>query len=71
MKFIEYSNATLGGPRLVETAEGKREVRDIRMLGCPDEIATRIERRNAKRAGTVASSDADELKSKIDALEAL
>jgi hypothetical protein len=53
---LEYSNATAGG-RLVETPEGKKQVTDIRSLGCPDELASSIEKRNAERNGVVPASD--------------
>ncbi len=78
--MIEFSNVSwlrgarlLNGGRIVETADGRGEVRNLRALGCPDDIASRIERRNAARAGTVTvSNDEDaELKSKLDALKAL
>jgi len=46
MVMVEYSNfSTPGSGRLVESTDGKRMVRDLRELGCPDEIATRIEQR--------------------------
>ena len=63
---LEFSNRRVGR-RVVETADGIREVRDLRELGCPDEIATRIERRNAERAGTI-SPEVDGLKDRLAAL---
>ena len=64
-KIVEYSNACIpgGGGRYIETTDGKKAVTDIRMLGCPDELASSIEKRNADRKGTAPSSD---LKAQLD-----
>jgi hypothetical protein len=63
---LEYSNTNAAG-RVVETPEGKRLVTDIRALGCPTELADRIEQRNAERNGTVPPND---LQAKFNALKA-
>ena len=41
--MIEYSN--IMGKRFVATANGPEEFRDLRALGCPANIAARVEQR--------------------------
>jgi len=45
--MIEYSN--IMGKRFVATANGPEEFRDLRALGCPANIAARVEQRSAAR----------------------
>ncbi len=50
--LIEFNN--IRGKRLVETANGVREVRDLRELGCPDWLAKRVESRAATKHNEAA-----------------
>ena len=43
---IEFSN-TIGRGRRISTANGPQEIRDLRKLGMPDWLATKVEKRAA------------------------
>ncbi len=69
--MIEYSNGSPNGRRMIETAAGRREVRNPIEIGCPRELVEGIEKRNAARTGAVSDAEADELKARLNALKGL
>jgi len=50
--MIEFFN--IRGRRYIATANGPEECRDLRLLGCPERIAVRVEQRSAIRHSTPA-----------------